>query len=79
MTKLVVRDLNPEVVARLEVRARSHGHTVEEEARAILEEVEEATPLPRKEALRIAQEWQKRLAGRITGDSAELIREDRDR
>jgi plasmid stability protein len=76
MTKLVVRDLNPEVVARREARARSYGRSLQEEPKEI---PEEATPLPRQEALRIAQEWQKRLAGRVTGDSAELIREDRDR
>jgi len=49
MDKLEVRDLNPEVVARLEVRARSHGRSLEEEARAILEEAE---PLPSENALR---------------------------
>lgn len=78
MADLVVRDLNPGVAARLEVRARSHGRTVEEEAKTILE-AEAATPLPRQEALRIAREWQQRLAGRVIGDSAELIREDRER
>jgi len=76
MTKLVVRDLNPEVVARLEVRARSHGHTLEEEAKAILEE---AAPLPREEAYRNASESQRRFAGRVMSDSAGLLREDRER
>jgi len=76
MAKLVVRDLNPEVVVRLEVRARSHGRTLQEEAKAILEA---AAPLPMREALRMAREWQQRLAGRVTGDSADLIREDRER
>ena len=79
MAKLVVRDLDPKVVARLEVRARSHGHTVEEEAKAILEEVEEASPLPRQEAYRLALESQRRFAGRVMSDSAELLREDRER
>ena len=31
------------------------------------------------EARTIAEEWQRRLAGQITSDSADLIREDRDR
>lgn len=31
------------------------------------------------EAHAIAEEWQRRLAGQITSDSADLIREDRDR
>jgi plasmid stability protein len=76
MSKLVVRDLNPEVVARLEVRARSHGVSLEAEAKAILEA---AAPEPVHEARRIAEQWQQRLAGQVTGDSAELIREDRQR
>ena len=76
MSKLVVRDLNPEVVARLEVRARCHGLTLETEARSILEA---AAPRPVRQPRRIAEYWQHRLAGRVTGDSAELIREDRER
>ena len=76
MAELVVRDLNPEVVAHLEVRARSNGRSLEEEAKAILEA---AVPLSRHEALRIAQEWQQRLAGRVMSDSVELLREDRER
>jgi hypothetical protein len=32
-----------------------------------------------EEARAIAEEWQQRLAGQITSDSADLIREDRDR
>jgi plasmid stability protein len=76
MTRLLVRDLNPDVVARLEVRARTHGRSLQEEARAILEA---AAPLPMEEAYRIAMESQRRLAGRVTSDSAELLREDRER
>ena len=76
MSKLVVRDLNPELVARLEVRARSHGLSLEAEAKAILEA---AAPRPVQEARRIAEQWQQRLAGQVTGDSSELIREDRER
>jgi plasmid stability protein len=59
----------------LEVRARSHGLSLEAEARAILEA---AAPRPAREPRHIAEQWQQRLAGRVTGDSAELIREDRD-
>lgn len=76
MTELLVRDLNPEVVARLEVRARSHGRSLEAEAKEILEA---AAPLPVEEAYRIALESQRRFAGRMTSDSAELLREDRER
>lgn len=50
MTRILVRDLNPDVVARLEVRARTHGRSLQQEARAILEA---AAPLPMEEAYRI--------------------------
>lgn len=76
MTKLVVRDLNPDVVARLEVRAQSHGRSLEAEAKAILEA---AAPLTRKESYQVALESQRRFAGRVMSDSAELLREDRER
>jgi plasmid stability protein len=76
VTKLVVQNLNPEVVARLEVRARSHGRSLQEEAKAILEA---AAPLPMEEAYRIALESQRRFTGRVMSDSTELIREDRER
>jgi antitoxin FitA len=76
MTRLLVSNLNPKVVARLEVRARSHGRSLQEEAKAILEA---AAPLPMEEAYRIALESQRHFAGRLTSDSTELIREDRER
>jgi plasmid stability protein len=36
MAQLVVRDLNDEVKAKLQLRARQHGHSLEEEVRDIL-------------------------------------------
>ena len=78
MAELLVEDLDPETVERLEVRARSHGRTLQEEAKTILE-AEAVAPLPRTEAYRIALESQRRFAGRVMSDSAELLREDRDR
>ncbi len=36
MAQLVVRDLNDEVKAKLQLRARQHGHSLEEEVRNIL-------------------------------------------
>ena len=77
MAEILVRNLNPETVERLEVKARSHGRTLQAEAKAILE-AEAAVPLSMNDARRIAQQWQKRLAGKVTGDSADLIREDRE-
>ena len=76
MAELLVRDLDRNILDRLELRARSHGRSLQAEAKAILEA---AAPLPMREARRIAEEWQRRLAGRVTGDSADLLREDRER
>lgn len=36
MAQLVVRDLDDEVKAKLQLRARQHGHSLEEEVRNIL-------------------------------------------
>jgi plasmid stability protein len=76
MAQVLVRDLDSVVVERLKVRARQHGRSLQSEVKAILEA---AAPISISEARRLAEEWQRRLAGRIHGDSSELIREDRDR
>jgi plasmid stability protein len=76
MAQVLVRDLDTVVVERLKVRARQHGRSLQGEVKAILEA---ATPMSMSEARDLAEEWQRRLAGRIKGDSSELIREDRER
>lgn len=76
MAHVLVRDLDPTVIERLKTRARRHGRSLQGEAKAILEA---AAPMSMSEARTLAEEWQRRLAGKISGDSSELIREDRDR
>ena len=76
MAQVLVRDLDSVVVERLKVRARQHGRSLQGEAKAILEA---AAPISMSEARNLAEDWQRRLAGRIQGDSSELIREDRER
>jgi plasmid stability protein len=76
MAQVLVRDLDSMVVERLKIRARHHGRSLQGEVKAILEA---AAPLSMSEARGLAEEWQRRLAGRIQGDSSELIREDRER
>jgi plasmid stability protein len=76
MPQLLVRDLDPAVVERLKQRARRHGRSLQGEVKAILEA---AAPLSLEEARRVASEWRQRLAGKKMTDSAELLREDRDR
>ena len=77
MPQILVRDLDPEVVERLKARARVHGRSLQKEVKAILEEA--AATLSLSEAEEVAELWQKRLAGREYSDSAELVREDRER
>jgi plasmid stability protein len=77
VTQMLVRDLPPEVVERLKERARSNGRSLQKEVRAILEGAAETYTMT--EAREITGRWQERFAGRKFSDSAELIREDRDR
>lgn len=76
MAQVLVRDLDEELVDRLKERAKDHGRSLQGEVKAILEG---AAKYSMEEARAVAQQWQKRLAGRIHGNSADLIREDRDR
>ena len=76
MAQVLVRDLDPGVIERLKTRARRHGRSIQGEVKAILEA---AAPLSMSDARNLAEEWQKRLAGKISGDSSDLIREDRER
>ena len=76
MAQLLVRNVPLDVIDALKRRAQSHGRSAEAEHRLILEQVlteGRGEFRARAAALRLATQ------GRIRGDSAELIREDRDR
>ncbi len=77
MAQILVRDLDADAVERLKERARRHGRSLQKEAKAILEDA--ASRYTMERARRVAEQWHERLAGRTFSDSAELIREDRDR
>jgi len=76
MAQLLVRDVDPDTIDRLKARARRYGRSLQGEVKIILIE---ATTLSIPEARVASAQWQKRLAGRVVGDSAPLIREDRAR
>lgn len=76
MAQILVRGLEDEVVARLKLRATSHGRSLESEARSILEL---ATGFTVEEARQVTRDWQRRLAGRKLVESVELSRKDRRR
>lgn len=76
MAQLLVRDLHPDTVERLKNRAQRHGRSLQGEVKLILES---AAKLSMAETRRVAAQLRQSLEGRIQGDSADLIREDRDR
>lgn len=76
MSELLVRGLAPETIERLKAQAKQHGRSLQGEAKRI---IEEAVKFSVVEASGIATRWKDRLAGQILSDSAELLREDRQR
>jgi len=75
MAQLLVRDVPRDVVEALKRQASSHGRSAEAEHRAILEKALKAGRAGFRDR---AGRLRDQTRGRITGDSAELIREDRD-
>ncbi len=76
MVEILVRNLDPEVVTRLKARARLNGRSLQKEIKLILEE---SAPVGIQQAAMLSEVWQLKLAGRSFGDSAEQLREDRER
>jgi antitoxin FitA len=76
MAQILVRNLDDDVVRSLKHKARVHGRSLEAEVRAILEE---HTRVSREEFWEFAAASRRSTAGRVTGDTTDLIREDRDR
>ncbi len=77
MAQLLVRDLDPAVVARLKEKARQNQRSLQGEVKAILEEA--AARATRDEALAMIDKWQRKWGDRVFSDSTQMIREDRDR
>lgn len=78
MAQILVRDLDDRLIKQLKARARRKGHSLQAEAKAILEDAAQMetrlqTGWKRLEAIR------RRFQGRRFDDSAVLIRKDRDR
>ena len=76
MAQILVRDVDPGVLGRLKARARQHQRSLQGEVKMILIE---AVDLTLREAYAVSEQWQKRLAGGVFNDSADLIRKDRKR
>lgn len=76
MSDILVRGMDEETVARLKSRARRNGRSLQSELKQVLED---AASLEGGEVAEMLKRWETRLAGRRFAESAELIREDRDR
>jgi antitoxin FitA len=77
MGQVLVRGLDDTVIERLRQRAESHHRSLEAELRVILEQVSRQVDVAT--ARDLADRIRSRLEGRLHSDSAELIREDRER
>ena len=77
MAQITVRNVDEQVLERLKKRAARNGRSLESEARRILTN---AAKPSLGESREIVQRFRKeRYGDRVLSDSAELIREDRDR
>lgn len=77
MPDVLVRNLDPQTIARLKARADAHGRSLQAELARILEEAGREQER-RANFRRWAEEFSRSLEGREHSDSAELLRQDRD-
>jgi plasmid stability protein len=85
MAQLQVEDLSPILIQQLETLAKLHGRSLQEEVKHILQQAAQSqlrfyrTGGDMAKAREAVTRSQVRYTGRTFSDSAELIREDRDR
>ena len=77
MADLLIRNVDPKVIENLKEMAAENERTLEGEIRMLLKPY--AYMMTGKEFLKRTEEFQRQFKGRVFSDSAELIREDRDR
>lgn len=76
MPQLLIRNLDEQTIENLKERARKHNRSLQGEVKLILEEY---ASRPDESPMVIADRWQVYFAGLSFSDSAELVREDRER
>lgn len=79
MGQVIVRNLDDRVVDALKARAARQDRSLEAEVRVILERAAADRVIDIDEARARAERISRELEGRPHGDSAAMIREDRDR
>jgi plasmid stability protein len=77
MPDVLVRDVDEKTLDRLKEKANAHGRSPGVELRLILEQA--AKQLDMVSARELAEQMSRRLAGCQHTDSAELLRQDRER
>ena len=76
MSEILVRDINPDVVEKLNARAEHNRHSLEAE---LLDILEHAVQEPAIDRLAQIERVRALFAGRAFDDSAKLVCEDRQR
>lgn len=76
MAQLLIRNLDEETIQNLKERAKHHNRSLQGEVKLILEEYAKR---PYESPQAIAERWQGYFSGRSFSDSAELVRQDRER
>jgi len=79
MSQILVRNVEKETIERLKERAQRNGRSLEAEARVILSREARRPTMDHEAALKLADEIRSRFGDRQLSDSAEIIREARDR
>lgn len=84
MAQVLLEDINPVILEKLETLAKQHGRSLQEELKHILEQATQTIVNPDQTvdmatAREMVARIQEMFIGRTFRDSAELIREDRER
>lgn len=77
MSQLLIRDISPGIIKSLKRRAKQHHRSLQGELKYIVEIA--ASTMTTKDMKALSQAWHKRLKSGSYTDSAELLREDRNR
>ena len=76
---VLVRDIRPETLAALKIRARQHLRSLQQELAALLEEAAQQAAQPSRDEIAAAIRARLGRSGRVFTDSTVLIREARER
>lgn len=79
MAQILVRGLDEKTVERLKTRAKKDGRSLQSEVRHIIEQSAFEAKVDPKTARKISEEFHRKFRDRKFPDTAELIREDRER